>query len=181
MRCAPVPVGPRAVPRLDGSCVLPKNTRAAARVLVGLSGEDNPERVLDLGARLARAAPRKPGADWRAPFLLTGVLAVGENDEAMRTAVERVAEMGGGWAVVDEGEVVAELPTRVAGVCSDLEVEETAKLYDAVESALRRLGADVERPMLAVQTMTFPGVPRLKFTFSGYADILNREVVGLPP
>ncbi|WP_128476032.1 adenine deaminase C-terminal domain-containing protein [Halorussus pelagicus] len=111
----------------------------------------------------------------------TGVLAVGADDEAMLTAVERVAEMGGGWAVVDEGEVVAELPTRVAGVCSDLEVEETAKLYDAVESALRRLGADVDRPMLAVQTMTFPGVPKLKFTFSGYADILNREVVGLTP
>ncbi|UPV74568.1 amidohydrolase family protein [Halorussus limi] len=111
----------------------------------------------------------------------TGVLAVGADDEAMRTAVERVAEMGGGWAVVDDGDVIAELPTRVAGVCSDLEVEETAKLYDAVESGLRRLGADAERPMLAVQTMTFPGVPKLKFSFSGYADILNREIVGLTP
>ncbi|WP_135852781.1 adenine deaminase C-terminal domain-containing protein [Halorussus salinus] len=111
----------------------------------------------------------------------TGVLAIGADDDEMRTAVERVAEMGGGWAVVDDGEVVAELPTRVAGVCSDLEVEETAKLYDAVESGLRRLGADADRPMLAVQTMTFPGVPKLKFSFSGYADILNREVVGLTP
>jgi len=111
----------------------------------------------------------------------TGVLAVGADDEEMRTAVERVAEMGGGWAVVDDGEVIAELPTRVAGVCSDLEVEETAKLYDAVESGLRRLGADADRPMLAVQTMTFPGVPKLKFSFSGYADILNREIVGLTP
>jgi adenine deaminase len=130
----------------------------------------------------------------------TGVLAVGADDEAMQTAVERVAEMGGGWAVVDDGvsaagssggssdergesdgEVIAELPTRVAGVCSDLEVEETAKLYDAVESGLRRLGADADRPMLAVQTMTFPGVPKLKFSFSGYADILNRDLLGLTP
>ena len=109
----------------------------------------------------------------------TGVLAIGTDDEDTRTAVSRVNEMGGGWAVVDDGEVVAELPTRVAGVCSDLEVEETAKLYDAVESALRRLGADGDRPMLAVQTMTFPGVPQLKLSFSGYADILNREIVGL--
>jgi len=109
----------------------------------------------------------------------TGVLAIGTNDEDTRTAVSHVNEMGGGWAVVDDGEVIAELPTRVAGVCSDLEVEETAKLYDAVESALRRLGADGDRPMLAVQTMTFPGVPQLKLSFSGYADILNREIVGL--
>ena len=111
----------------------------------------------------------------------TGVMAVGTNDEDLRTAVAHVEEMGGGWAVVEDGEVVAELPTRVAGVCSDLEVEETAKLYSAVESALRRLGAAVERPMLAIQTLTFPGVPTLKFSFSGYADILNRDVVGLEP
>ncbi|WP_158056267.1 adenine deaminase C-terminal domain-containing protein [Halorussus halophilus] len=111
----------------------------------------------------------------------TGVMAVGTNDDDLRTAVAHVEEMGGGWAVVEDGEVIAELPTRVAGVCSDLEVEETAKLYSAVESALRRLGTEVERPMLAIQTLTFPGVPTLKFSFSGYADILNREVVGLEP
>ncbi|WP_435174931.1 adenine deaminase C-terminal domain-containing protein [Halorussus sp. AFM4] len=111
----------------------------------------------------------------------TGLLAVGTNDEDARTAAEHVAEMGGGWAVVEDGEVVAELPTRVAGVCSDLEVEETAKLYDAVEAALRRLGADADRPMLALQTLTFPGVPALKLSFSGYADVLDREVVGLRP
>jgi adenine deaminase len=111
----------------------------------------------------------------------TGVLAIGANDADMRTAVGHIAEMGGGWAVVEDGEVVAELPTRVAGICSDLEVEETAKLYDAVESGLRRLGADGDRPMLAVQTLAFPGVPSLKLSFSGYADITNREVVGLTP
>lgn len=111
----------------------------------------------------------------------TGVVAVGADDEAMRTAVGHVNEMGGGWAVVEQGDVVAELPTRVAGICSDLEVEETAKLYSAVGSALGRLGANVERPMLALQTLTFPGVPTLKLSFSGYADVLNREVVGLEP
>jgi adenine deaminase len=111
----------------------------------------------------------------------TGVLAVGANDAATRAAVARVAEMGGGWAVVEDGDVLAELPTRVAGVCSDLEVEETAKLYDAVEAALRRLGAGGDRPMLALQTLAFPGVPKLKLSFSGYADVLNREVVGLTP
>ncbi|MFC4552667.1 MULTISPECIES: adenine deaminase C-terminal domain-containing protein [Halorussus] len=114
---------------------------------------------------------------WETP----GVVAVGTNDDDHRAAVAHVAEMGGGWAVVEDGDVVAELPTRVAGACSDLEVEETAKLYGAVESALRRLGADVERPMLAVQTLTFPGVPTLRLSFSGYADVLNREVVGLSP
>jgi len=114
---------------------------------------------------------------WETP----GLLVVGADEASMRRAAEHVAEMGGGWAVVRDGDVLAELPCRVAGVCSDLEVEETAKLYSAVESALRSLGVHSERPMLGIQTLTFPGVPALKLSFSGYADVLNRDVVGLTP
>jgi adenine deaminase len=113
---------------------------------------------------------------WETP----GVLALGSGED-LREAVAHVNEMGGGWAVVRDGDVVAELPTRVAGVCSDLEVEETAKLYTAIESAFRSLGTDVERPMIGIQTLTFPGVPSLKLSFSGYADIFSREIVGLTP
>ena len=144
-------------------------------------GTERPDRPTEFagfltGFGLDRGAVAT-SATWETP----GVVAVGADDEAMRTAVAHVEEMGGGWAVVEDGEVVAELPTRVAGICSDLEVEETAKLYSAVESAVRRLGAGVDRPMLAVQTLTFAGVPQLKLTFSGYADVLAREVVGLAP
>ena len=114
---------------------------------------------------------------WEAP----SVLAVGADDESMHRAVTHVEEMGGGWAVVRDGDVLAELPCRVAAVCSDLEVEETAKLYGAVESALRTLGSGAERPMLGLQTLTFKGVPTLKLSFGGYADILGRRVVGLTP
>ncbi len=113
---------------------------------------------------------------WETP----GVIGVGSGED-LRHAVSHVNEMGGGWAVIRDGDVVAELPTRVAGVCSDLEVEETAKLYTAIESGLRSLGADVERPMIGIQTLTFPGVPSLKMSFSGYADIFSRETVGLTP
>ncbi|MFC6904014.1 adenine deaminase C-terminal domain-containing protein [Halalkalicoccus tibetensis] len=111
---------------------------------------------------------------WERP----GVAVVGADEASMALAAERVAEMGGGWAVAD-GEVVAEAPFRVAGTCSDLDVEETATLLGAIESALRSRSVGVERPLLAVQTLSFPGVPALKLSFSGYADVLNREVVGL--
>jgi adenine deaminase len=35
--------------------------------------------------------------------------------------------------------------------------------------------------VLSVATLTFFGVPTLKLTFDGYADILGRRVVGLAP
>ena len=120
----------------------------------------------------------------------TAVLAVGADDDAMAAAVERVADLGGGWAVVESGsetasrdppEVLAELPAPVAGVCADAPVEDVAAGMDAVEDALGRLGASGDRPLLALQTLAFPGVPALKLTVSGYADVLDRELVGLTP
>lgn len=113
---------------------------------------------------------------WERP----GVIVVGADETAMARAATRVEEMGGGWAVADE-DVVAELPLRVGGVCSDLAVEETATLLGTVESALRSRGVEQEKPLLALQTLSFPGVPSLKLSFSGYADVLDREIVGLSP
>lgn len=111
---------------------------------------------------------------WERP----GVAVVGTDEKEMVRAAERVAEMGGGWAVADDG-IVAELPLRVGGTCSDLDVEETATLIGTVESALRARGVSVGNPLLTVQTLSFPGVPSLKLSFSGYADVLARETVGV--
>jgi adenine deaminase len=114
---------------------------------------------------------------WETP----GLLAIGTTDEALLEAARQVVELGGGWVVRRDGEAISELPMRVGAVCSDLEVEETAKLYAATGSACRTIGCTVDRPLLAVQTLTFPGVPTLKFGFTGYRDVLNRDVLGLTP
>ncbi|MFC7046467.1 adenine deaminase C-terminal domain-containing protein [Halobacteriaceae archaeon GCM10025711] len=112
---------------------------------------------------------------WETP----GVLAVGTDDADMQAAVDRVEAMGGGWAVVHDGDLRVDLPAPFGGFCAVGDVEETVERYDAVEAALRDLGASVERPMLALQTLTFTGVPTLKLSFSGYADILAQRTVGL--
>jgi adenine deaminase len=165
---------------------------------------------------VAKAAllDRRPGVDEDFVGFLTGlgiedgaaattltweasaVAAVGVDDGAMATAVERVAEMGGGWAVAGSGdpaepredgaesassEVIAELPMPVAGFATDAPVAETADGIADVRDALRSAGVGVERPLLAVQTLSFVGVPSLKLTPRGYADIFDREVVGLTP
>ncbi len=111
----------------------------------------------------------------------TGVLAVGTSDDALSAAVEHVEAQGGGWAVIRDGEAIAELPYRIAGVAADLEVEETAQLLNAVEKGSRSLGVDVAQPLLTAASLTFVGVPTFKLTVSGYADVLGRSVVGLTP
>lgn len=107
-----------------------------------------------------------------------GVLVVGTDADSMASAAKRVRELGGGWVVVDDG-VLAEVPFHIGGTCSDRDIEETATLLGTVEDALYSLGASVDRPLTGLQTLTFPGVPALKLSLSGYVDVLNRELVGL--
>lgn len=103
---------------------------------------------------------------------------VGVDDEAMQKAGERVAELGGGWGVVDEEGRRTELPFELAGVCSDRPPEATAKGMDAVSQTMQELGVSVDSPLLAVATLSSVGVPSLKLTFSGYVDVLDGRVKG---
>lgn len=114
---------------------------------------------------------------WEQP----GLLVVGADHASMAAAAGRVAEMGGGWAVVQDNEVIADLALPVAGTAAQGELRETAEGLQSVDDALASLGCEDDRPVLGLQTMTFVGVPALKLSLSGYADVLDRSVVGLEP
>ena len=106
---------------------------------------------------------------------------IGVDDDHMERAVERVAELGGGWAVLDdEGEFVT-FPTPIGARCADRSVSEAAAGFAEIEDALRSVGVELSNPPLALQSLSFAGVPALRMGFSGYLDVLGREVVGLVP
>lgn len=110
-----------------------------------------------------------------------GVVVIGVNDRSMLTAVSHIKDMGGGWVVVDET-VTAAFPTPLGGVCTQLDsVDEAAAHIEAIEAAARSLNLDIDRPLFAIQCLSHPGVPRMRLTYSGYADIPNRAVRGLGP
>ncbi|WP_135820940.1 adenine deaminase C-terminal domain-containing protein [Halostella litorea] len=165
-------------PVVDGDALTaaPADDVAKAALLDRRPGEDAAFTGFIAGLGLESGAAAT-SLSWETP----AVAVVGVDDDAMARAVGRVAEMGGGWAAVRDGEVLADLPLRVAGVASDRPVAETAERFAAVDEAVRGLGADVARPLLAVQTLDFLGVPSLKLTTSGYADVFERDVVGLTP
>ncbi|WP_265112407.1 adenine deaminase C-terminal domain-containing protein [Halosolutus halophilus] len=111
----------------------------------------------------------------------TGLVTVAADADDALAAAERVRAMGGGVAVVGNGEVVADLAMPVAATAAEAPLEDVAAGFGALERAVDGLGVTVDRPLLTLQTLTFPGVPVLKLTPSGYADVLDRSLVGLDP
>lgn len=107
------------------------------------------------------------------------LIVVGANDDDMAAAARAVIRMGGGQAVADGGRIVAELPLPIAGLMSDLPLEEVAARVEAMAAAARTLGAQAEEPMMTLAFLALPVIPELKLTDHGLVDVRIFSVVPL--
>lgn len=100
------------------------------------------------------------------------IIAVGTNDEDIAFAINRIARLEGGMAVVENGRVLAELPLPVAGLMSDAPLEEVNELLERAKAAAHRLGVSPGiDPFMTLSFMSLPVIPTLKITTHGVFDV----------
>ena len=107
------------------------------------------------------------------------IIVAGADDGDMRAAVAAVAEMGGGFAAVDDGRVLASLPLPVAGLMSDQPVETVRQQMDGMIAAAKSLGATLSDPFMTLGFLALPVIPDLKLTDRGLVDVHRFEIVPL--
>ena len=99
------------------------------------------------------------------------ITVVGANDADMAAAVNRLIEMGGGFAVADGGTVTAELALPVAGLMSTEPFEAVEKDLITLRAAAKNLGCVLPEPFLQVAFLALPVIPHLKMTDRGLFDV----------
>ncbi len=116
-------------------------------------------------------------------FDCANLVVIGADDADMALALNRMAELGGGFVVADGGRIVAELPLEVGGAVSEAPIEELAAKLGAVQDAIRRLGCSLPNPIVAGSTLTFSAVPSLRIRERGLVQVRTGQSVGLfvPP
>ena len=107
------------------------------------------------------------------------IVVIGVDDADMVTAVIQVVRMRGGQAVVEGGRVLAAVPLPIAGLMSDLPLEQTMKMCEKVTRAARDLGCTLEDPMMTRSFLALPVIPSLKLTDKGVVDVGRFAVVPL--
>ncbi len=107
------------------------------------------------------------------------VLVIGVSDREMAFALNRLISLGGGIVVAKEREVIAQLPLPICGIISPEPLPDIVKEMKKVEDACRRLGSKLTRPLLTFQTLPFTGLPYLRPTDRGLADIRKGRLVPL--
>jgi adenine deaminase len=96
------------------------------------------------------------------------IVAVGVDDADILAAITAVAESQGGLAVVDGGQVVAELPLPIAGILSDRPLTEVAAAYATVEAAARALGSELDSPFGMLAFLALSVIPAARVTDRGF-------------
>jgi len=99
------------------------------------------------------------------------IAVVGVSDADMALAVNRVIEMGGGFAVSDDGHIRAELALPIAGLMSLEPFEEVCSALHKLRAAAKSLDCILPEPFLQVAFLALPVIPHLKVTDCGVVDV----------
>ena len=105
------------------------------------------------------------------------VITVGCTDSDMAAAVNRLIEIQGGFVVVVNGQVVAELALPVAGLISDKPFEDVREGLRAMRRAVADLGCPLAEPLLQLAFLPLPVIPHLKITDHGLVDVDRFELI----
>ncbi|XXK31132.1 adenine deaminase [Rhodobacteraceae bacterium nBUS_24] len=105
------------------------------------------------------------------------IACVGASYADMALAANRLGAIEGGFVVVRDGQVLAELALPVAGLMS-LEPFEIVRdrLVDLREAA-RGLGVVLDEPFLQLAFLALPVIPALKITDRGLVDVTRFELI----
>lgn len=107
------------------------------------------------------------------------IIVVGADDGDMLFAVDEIRNMNGGQAVVENGGILAALPLPIAGLMSDMPLEDVVSRLDALNKAARRLGCSIENPFMTLSFLALPVIPELKLTDKGLVDVTKFDFIPL--
>jgi len=107
------------------------------------------------------------------------MIIVGCDIQSMKTAIERLKEIGGGGIYAIGNEVVAEFPAPLCGLLSLKTMETVRNEIRNIEESISKNGVKWEKPILTVDTLGTAAIPHLRITHHGYVRLRDRKVLSL--
>ena len=105
------------------------------------------------------------------------MIVVGTDEDCMAMAGNTLAEMGGGQVVVKDGEVIASVQLRIAGLMSDEHAEVVAERAEAVLEAFRNCGCTLNNANMQLSLLALVVIPDLRISDKGLVDVNQFAVI----
>ncbi len=107
------------------------------------------------------------------------IFSIGSDEAEMRAAVNRLIDIQGGTVIVKKGRVIYEFPMPVYGLIPLMTLEQSKDKTRELDEKMKSIGAYFEKPFLTIQTIPFSGLPFLRITDKGLADIKSKRLVSI--
>ncbi|MCK4658846.1 MAG: adenine deaminase [Phycisphaerae bacterium] len=107
------------------------------------------------------------------------LVVAGTNDADMFTAAVHIVRIRGGFCVVKDGKVLADVPLPIAGLMSNEPAEVLSRQLQAVNDAARKLQCKLRRPFMALSFLSLSVIGSLKLTDQGLVDVDRFERIDL--
>jgi adenine deaminase len=162
-----------SIPFENGECVLPLPPDVTLLSVVPRHGQTHRPSL-----ELLHGLPLRNGAiATTVAHDSHNLIVAGRHPADMALAVQTVAEIGGGVALVEDGRVLATVRLPVAGLMSTEPVETVAAEVRAFNQAARALGIGGSSPVLAISALALPVAPFFRITDLGLVNTLTQEFV----
>lgn len=111
-------------------------------------------------------------------FSMTGdIVLIGKNKNDMIQAFNVIKEMGGGIALVENGELLAAMPLKHFGIFSDKSFEETAKEEEKISRLLKERGYPYKDPFYSLLFFSATHLPYIRVTEQGIYDVFKKTIL----
>lgn len=107
------------------------------------------------------------------------IIVVGTNPRDMYTAVRHLEALQGGLVVVNDGQVLADLPLPIGGLLSTLPAPEVIQKKRILDEAAHHLGVTVEHPFMQLSFLALPVIPEIRVTDRGVFDVNAMQFINL--
>jgi adenine deaminase len=107
------------------------------------------------------------------------LLVIGHNPADMVLAANEVIRNQGGFCVVEDGTVLANLRLPVGGILTEEPLEQTAIEVNRLHKAMESLGYRHYNPIMSISTHSLGVSPALKITDLGLIDVNAGKIVPL--
>jgi adenine deaminase len=107
------------------------------------------------------------------------ILTIGSSEKDMRDAVNRLIDIQGGMVIIKNGRVIYEFTMPVYGLIPLMTMKQSMDKTKELDEMMKSIGTYLEKPFLTIQTIPFTGLPFLRITDKGLADIKNKRLVSL--
>lgn len=99
------------------------------------------------------------------------IITIGTNESDMELAANTLIELGGGFCVIQDSQVLASLALPIAGLLSLADAKEINEGIIALKAACRQVGVTLPEPFIQMAFLALPVIPSLKITDRGLVDV----------